>query len=73
MFALISADQAEELRLFGPGPLSPITRRRIGTFLGIAAQPTALYYRPRRTLVRVHVAVHAGLSPAEMLIPLIVA
>jgi len=70
-FLLITPDEAERLRLFGPGPLSPVTRRRLGSFLGIAPEPAAVYFRPRTGAFHVHVGVHAGLSPEEMIIPLI--
>ncbi len=70
-FVLLTAEEAAELRLFGPEPLSPIARERIGTYLGFAERPTALYYRHGEEPVHTHVGVHASLSPDEMLIPLI--
>lgn len=71
-FVLVTAEEAEELRLFGPEPLSPIARERIGTYLGFAERPAALYYRHGDAPVHTHVGVHASLSFDEMMIPLIV-
>ncbi len=71
-FALITPDEAEELKLFGPGPISDPLRARLGNYIGLAAEPTAVYYcRPRRS--RMNIGIHAGLSEQEMLIPLILA
>lgn len=69
-FALITPEEAEELRLFGPGPISPLLRRRLGDFIGLSAEPAAIYYHGPKDS-HVHVGVHAGLSAQEMLIPLI--
>ncbi|MDK1032436.1 MAG: alkaline phosphatase family protein [Planctomycetia bacterium] len=72
-FCLITAEEAESLQLLGPGPLSPVTRRRLGDFIGIAPAPAAIYFKPPDAKVTVHVGVHGGLTPDEMLIPLILA
>jgi len=72
-FALITPDEAEDLGLFGPAPLSPITRRRLGTFIGIAVEPAAVYYKPAGAQAKTHAAVHAGLTAEEMIVPLIIA
>jgi len=72
-FALIAPEEAETLRLFGPEPPSPVLRRRLGSFVGIAVQPAAICYQPAGEQAHVHAAVHAGLSRNEMLIPLILA
>lgn len=72
-FALLTPDDLEELELLGPKPLSRETRARIGDLVGIARGPTALYYRPRSTQVTPNVGVHAGLTPGEMRVPLIIA
>jgi len=71
-FALVSAQEIDDMRLLGPEPLSAIARQRIGTFLGFSDRSTALYYQPRRSPVHTHIGVHASLSPDEMLIPLII-
>lgn len=72
-FAMLTPDEAEELRLFGPGPLSAEARARLGTYFGVAGEPAAVYTRSPGGTVKKHVGLHAGLSPAEMWIPLIVA
>lgn len=73
-FALLSIAEVEALGLFGPGALSPIARGRIGDFLALSAGPDILLYlgagpRGAETLR----GYHAGLTAAEMEIPLILA
>ena len=70
-FVLITPDEAENLRIFGPGPLSPLLRRRLGSFLGIPARAAALYYRAPGYKKSLFAAVHAGLLSDEMELPLI--
>jgi hypothetical protein len=70
-FILITPDEAEHLKLFGPGPLSPLIRRRLGTFIGIPLRAAALYYRSPGYTKPPFAAVHAGLSHDEMVVPLI--
>lgn len=72
-FALLTPDEMEGLELLGPAPLAPTTRRRLGNLVGIASEPTALIYRRRGEDVTPHLGVHAGLTPGEMVVPLIVA
>lgn len=72
-FGLLSTGEVEELRFFGPEPLSPLARGRIGDFIAFAWRPAALYYRPREGKIHVHRGAHAGLTPAEMRIPLVLA
>ena len=72
-FTLVTPEEAQTLRLFGPAPLSPIMRRRLGTFIGIAVAPAAVYCKPSGAAVKTHAAVHAGLTPDEMIVPLVVA
>lgn len=72
-FLLITPDNAEEHRLFGPGPLSPASRSRLGTFIGIALSPSAVrYFPPGKERYR-HLGYHGGLSAEEMRVPLVVA
>lgn len=73
-FVLLSAAEAESIRLFGPDPLSDETRARIGDFVSIALGREVLRYtgspgRDRYLAQRSH---HSGLSAAEMEVPLIV-
>ncbi len=72
-FGLLSAGEAESLGLFGPEGLSELARARVGDFVTVAWRPAALYYRARQGKVHVHRASHAGLSPDEMLVPLVLA
>jgi hypothetical protein len=71
---LLRTDEAEAMELFGPGELSPIARRRFGDFLGIPIRPATLgYHPPHKPLGELYLAVHAGLSPQEMIVPVCVA
>lgn len=70
--ALVTLEEAEDLALFGPVPLAPETRRRLGDFIGVALDRDVLFHQrsaPREQL-RGH---HGGLTPDEMRIPLILA
>jgi hypothetical protein len=71
-FALLPISEVDDLRLFGPMPLSPTARRRCGDFVGIALESVTIKYYPP-----VHkkdsVSHHAGMSPDEMRVPLILA
>ena len=69
-FFLIDADEAEELELFGPGPMSAETRRRIGGLIAVSRGVDVVQYRPYADPMVGH---HSGLTPDEMMIPLIVA
>ena len=74
-FYLVDVDEAEELELFGPGPLSPETRRRIGGLIAVSRGVDVASYRPvtQAEDAPPMVGYHSGLTPDEMLIPLIVA
>src|ERR1051326_2084293 len=62
------------MKLLGPEPLSPLAKRRFGDYIGIAIKPVTLKYKAPQHMARPdHLGYHAGLSPAEMRIPLIVA
>jgi hypothetical protein len=74
-FALLPIDEADALRLFGPEPLSAAARGRIGDYLGIAASAQVVVDGAARekhgpAFMR---GFHAGMTPDEMRIPLIVA
>ncbi|MXZ46920.1 MAG: alkaline phosphatase family protein [Chloroflexi bacterium] len=74
-FFLLTTDEVEELRLLGPGPLSPDTRQRLGDFMAISRGDAVLGFYPSQASrqgvrQRSH---HAGLTPTEMLVPLVVA
>lgn len=70
-FALLTIDEADELRLFGKAPLSAEMRRRLGDFVAVARGLDAIVYEPSDEL-RAMRGFHGGLHPDEMRIPLIV-
>jgi hypothetical protein len=74
-FALLTGQECDELRLFGPEPMSSVSRQRFGDYVGIALGPVSLHYGSRASSKPEHlyVAQHAGLTPDELLVPLIVA
>lgn len=72
-FALITPDEAEELRLYGPQRLSEPMRRHLGTYIGIARDPYVIEYVRGRSRPLLHLASHGGMRPAEMRTPLFVA
>jgi len=61
----------EELRLLGPGELSPVTRQRLGTFVGIAPEPATFFIEPVDASAG-FAGVHGGLRPAEVYMPFVV-
>ena len=74
-FYLLTTGEAEDLALLGPDPLAPPTRRRLGDYMAISRGPAVLGFQPSKASrealqQRSH---HAGLTPAEMLVPLVVA
>ncbi|MCZ6706349.1 MAG: alkaline phosphatase family protein [Chloroflexi bacterium] len=70
-FALLTSTEAEQLQLFGPGSLGATARARIGDYIALAPGPDVLVYQPDGNAgLR---GFHAGLSPSEMRIPLILA
>ena len=68
-FVLLTAPEAERLELFGPGPFAAVTRQRIGDYLALPLGEDVLAYEPPEEWM---VGFHAGLTPAEMLVPLII-
>lgn len=74
-FFLLSAAELEELALLGPIPWGVETRRRSGTHVSISRGRASLRYAgfPGRAGYRRMRSGHSGLSPAEMLVPLIIA
>ncbi|MCH8064115.1 MAG: alkaline phosphatase family protein [Chloroflexi bacterium] len=73
-FALITLEEAEEIELFGPGPMSPETRARIGSHVALSLGEAAFYYPEgdREGKAAAMVSHHSGLSPDEMRIPLVI-
>ena len=74
-FLLLTVDEAEEMELLGPGRLSDETRRRLGALVAMfLGADVFLYGWPTRSKgAKLHVGYHSGLTPAEVLVPLIVA
>ena len=74
-FYLLTTEEVLGLDLLGPGPVSPATRRRIGSHMAISTGAPVIDYKYPRTKEDGHksVASHGGLTPDEMMVPLIVA
>jgi len=72
-FALLTAGEAESMRLFGPGRLSETMRGRLGDFLAVPLHPSSISLKPRGAEAKILAAAHSGLTPEEMVIPLAVA
>ena len=74
-FYLITVADAERLGLFGPGAISHLTRNRLGNYMAVASGPGSIYYRyPKHEESKFHmVSSHSGLTPDEILVPLVVA
>ncbi|MCH7800900.1 MAG: alkaline phosphatase family protein [Chloroflexi bacterium] len=73
-FILITVDEAESLKLFGPGPLSPKTRERMGDLIAISSGDDMIEYNAARGVgksVQLN-SHHSGLTPEEMEIPLVI-
>ena len=73
-FALLTREEAVALQLFGPAPPSAQVRSRFGEFIALAKGSEVLIYQEEAeggtAALRGY---HAGLTPAEMRIPLVVA
>jgi Type I phosphodiesterase / nucleotide pyrophosphatase len=67
-FALLTVDEVDELRLFGPDRLTPTARARIGDFIGIALSQDVLLSAEMEFR-----GFHGALTPDEMRIPLVIA
>jgi hypothetical protein len=76
-FALVRMDDAERMHLFGPYPFDPVPRQRFGDYVAISLKPVTMHYVPASAVGTASkhpfVAQHAGLSPEEMWIPVIIA
>jgi hypothetical protein len=68
-WALITTDEIDELRLLGPAPMAPETRRRWGDFVAIGPGRDAVRYAPPAEPM---LGYHGGLRPEEVRVPLIV-
>ncbi len=71
---LLDIEQAEAMELFGPGEMSLSARRRFGDYIAIPYRAATLaFHPPGKPPGELYLAVHGGLSPDEMLIPLCLA
>ena len=71
---LVDVETAEQMHLFCPGPMAPHAKPRFGDFIAFPYRPASLaYHPPNRPLGHLYRALHAGLSPQEMGIPLCIA
>ncbi len=72
-FALLSINEADRMHLFGPDPLTDLARARFGDFVAIALEDAILMYAaPRSNGATALIGRHAGMTPREMQVPLIV-
>ncbi|MCH8063545.1 MAG: alkaline phosphatase family protein [Chloroflexi bacterium] len=73
-FALITVEEAAEIELLGPGPMSIETRARIGSHVALSLGEAAFYYPEgdRDGKAAAMVSHHSGLTPDEMRIPLVI-
>jgi hypothetical protein len=73
-FHLLTADDADELRLFGPDPLPSETRARLGDYLAVSRRDATFEICRAGEEGRLLLAsTHGGLTPAETLVPLVIA
>lgn len=74
-FLLISVDEAEDLELFGPDSISSVTKSRLGDMIAISKGHDVIEYEPAGIIGRVMLETshHSGLTPSEMLVPLVLA
>ena len=68
---LLTVDEVESLELLGPGRIEDVTRRRLGSHMAISRGPDAFSYRTKSDSMK-FIGYHSGLTPDEMLVPLIV-
>jgi hypothetical protein len=71
-FVLITPEDIEELKLMGPGALSPVLKKRLGSFMAICTEPSKIYFKPLYKTHPEYIGVHGGLTREEMQVPLIV-
>ncbi len=73
-FLLLTTHEVDELRLFGPEPLSPLTAARLGDFVAISRGAHVLGYHPMNEASELlQPSHHSGLRPEEVRIPLLLA
>lgn len=74
-FWLLTIDEAEANGLFGPDCIASQVRQRFGDLIAISRGRDVIEYRPsgNNGRILVEAAQHSGLTPEEMLVPLIIA
>lgn len=71
---LITTQQAQEMELFGSGSWSAWAKLHFGDFIAVPYRPATLaFHASDKPLGSIFLAVHGGLSPQEMQIPLCIA
>ncbi len=68
---LLTVDEVESLELLGPGRFEDAARKRLGTHLAISRGADAFMYHARPNPMK-FIGSHSGLTPDEMLVPLVV-
>ncbi len=68
---LLTVDEVEALELFGPGHIKDAARRRMGTHLAISRGADTFIYLDKPEYMQ-FIGYHSGLTPDEMLVPLVV-
>ncbi len=72
---VLTTEEAERLELYGPGPLEDVARQRAGQLLLVPREDWLIEYhypgQPRAPSKKI--GQYAGLSPEEMLVPLLAA
>ena len=69
--ALLDIDTVERMELLGPGKIAPAARRRFGDFIAFPTKAATLaFHPPGKPPGELYLAVHGGLSPQEMKVPL---
>ncbi|MDE2718939.1 MAG: alkaline phosphatase family protein [Chloroflexota bacterium] len=68
---LLTTDEVEALELFGPGRIEDAVRRRLGTHIAISRGADTFIYLAKSDPMQ-FIGYHSGLTPDEMLVPLIV-
>ena len=68
---LLTLDEVEALELLGPGRIEKCARRRVGTHLAISRGTDTFIYLDKPEHMQ-FIGYHSGLTPDEMLVPLVV-
>ena len=68
---LLTVGEIEALELLGPGRIEEAARKRLGTHLAISRGADVFLYRYKSDSMQ-FIGYHSGLTPDEMLVPLIV-